>query len=85
MGLSGSAAEHPILAHNCAAWTTILTQGEGTRLPFRHPARRLKKLREQHQTVTRQEGLAVTLTVIPTRTLSFQTVPCENKLTHGAV
>ena len=62
MGLSGSAAEHPILAHNCAAWTTILTQGEGTRLPFRHPARRLKKLREQHQNVTRQEALAVTLT-----------------------
>jgi|688.fasta_scaffold141356_5 hypothetical protein len=29
MGLSGSAAAaaHPILAHNCAAWTTILTQG----------------------------------------------------------
>jgi hypothetical protein len=26
------------------------------------PARRLKKLREQHQTVTRQEALAVTLT-----------------------
>ena len=34
----------------------------GTRLPLRHPARRLKKLREQHQTVTRQEALAVTLT-----------------------
>ncbi len=54
MGLSGSAAAaaHPILAHNFAAWTTILTQGAawaGHLQPVRHELGRGGRKRLDHR------------------------------------
>jgi len=74
MGLSGSAAaaEHPILAHNCAAWTTILTQATVRDLRNRYTSL-LNWIGAGEEIVITQRGKAIAR-LIPEQDQHLQTV-----------